>query len=115
MKLEAALFKVVRHRVRAFLPVSCPSGTNPRQAHPMVSSVEPERPMDLHSQILDGTDDGVPASTQGSSAGNGMPRTVARARPTRFDAEAAVRTLISWAGDDPARPGLVDTPSRVVR
>jgi len=26
-----------------------------------------------------------------------------------------VRTLIRWAGDDPAREGLVDTPARVVR
>ncbi|RVA11012.1 GTP cyclohydrolase I FolE, partial [Mesorhizobium sp. M7D.F.Ca.US.004.03.1.1] len=55
------------------------------------------------------------ASAQGNSAGDGKPRTVGRVRPTRFDAEAAVRTLISWAGDDPARPGLIDTPSRVVR
>jgi len=34
--------------------------------------------------------------------------------PTREDAEAAVRTLILWAGDDPAREGLLDTPRRVV-
>ena len=37
------------------------------------------------------------------------------ARPTREEAEAAVRTLILWAGDDPAREGLLDTPARVVR
>jgi GTP cyclohydrolase IA len=36
------------------------------------------------------------------------------ARPSREDAEAAVRTLIAFAGDDPAREGLVDTPKRVV-
>ncbi|HEX7388762.1 MAG TPA: GTP cyclohydrolase I FolE [Acidiphilium sp.] len=36
-------------------------------------------------------------------------------RPGRAEAEAAVRTLIRWAGDDPAREGLVDTPARVVR
>jgi GTP cyclohydrolase I len=35
-------------------------------------------------------------------------------RPSREDAEAAVRTLIRWAGDDPGREGLLDTPSRVV-
>ncbi len=35
-------------------------------------------------------------------------------RPTREEAEAAVRTLIAWAGDDPAREGLKDTPKRVV-
>ncbi|MBN2751578.1 MAG: GTP cyclohydrolase I FolE [Rhodospirillaceae bacterium] len=36
-------------------------------------------------------------------------------RPSREDAEAAVRTLLRWAGDDPTREGLVDTPARVVR
>jgi GTP cyclohydrolase I len=36
-------------------------------------------------------------------------------RPTQADAEAAVRTLIQWAGDDPAREGLADTPARVAR
>jgi GTP cyclohydrolase IA len=35
-------------------------------------------------------------------------------RPSRDEAEDAVRTLIAWAGDDPKREGLVDTPSRVV-
>ena len=36
-------------------------------------------------------------------------------RPTREEAEAAVRTLICWTGEDPDREGLVDTPKRVVR
>ena len=36
-------------------------------------------------------------------------------RPTRQAAENAVRTLIAYAGDDPAREGLVGTPDRVVR
>ncbi|MEM8789801.1 MAG: GTP cyclohydrolase I FolE [Pseudomonadota bacterium] len=36
-------------------------------------------------------------------------------KPSREEAEAAVRTLLRWAGDDPAREGLLDTPSRVVR
>jgi GTP cyclohydrolase IA len=36
-------------------------------------------------------------------------------RPTREDAEAAVRTLLRWAGDDPTREGLIDTPARVAR
>jgi GTP cyclohydrolase I len=35
--------------------------------------------------------------------------------PTEEEAAAAVRTLIRWAGDDPAREGLLDTPLRVVR
>lgn len=38
-----------------------------------------------------------------------------RARPTRQEAEAAVRTLLDWAGDEPDREGLLDTPARVVR
>ncbi len=36
-------------------------------------------------------------------------------RPTREDAEAAVRTLLRWACDDPTREGLLETPARVVR
>lgn len=40
---------------------------------------------------------------------------IPRRRPARADAEAAVRTLIEWAGDDPDREGLVGTPNRVVR
>ncbi|MBW4093541.1 MAG: GTP cyclohydrolase I FolE [Proteobacteria bacterium] len=39
----------------------------------------------------------------------------APARPTRAEAEAAIRTLLRWAGDDPAREGLRDTPARVAR
>ena len=36
-------------------------------------------------------------------------------RPTREEAEQAVKTLIGWANDDPAREGLIDTPKRVVK
>jgi len=36
-------------------------------------------------------------------------------KPSRDEAEAAIRTLIKWAGDDPEREGLLDTPARVVR
>jgi GTP cyclohydrolase IA len=36
-------------------------------------------------------------------------------RPTREEAEEAVRILIRWAGDDPAREGLLGTPDRIVR
>jgi GTP cyclohydrolase I len=34
-------------------------------------------------------------------------------RPSREEAESAVRTLLRWAGDDPTREGLIDTPKRV--
>lgn len=37
------------------------------------------------------------------------------APPTQAEAEAAVRTLIRWAGDDPSREGLAETPQRVVK
>ena len=37
------------------------------------------------------------------------------ARPTREEAERAVHTLLRWAGDDPSREGLADTPARVAR
>ena len=36
-------------------------------------------------------------------------------KPTREQAEKAVRTLIEWAGDDPTREGLVETPKRVAK
>ena len=45
-----------------------------------------------------------------SAAKNGGAR-----RPAREDAEAAVRTLIEWAGDDPGREGLKGTPARVAK
>ncbi|MEE9330204.1 MAG: GTP cyclohydrolase I FolE [Parvularculaceae bacterium] len=36
-------------------------------------------------------------------------------RPSRAEAEEAVRTLLKWAGDDPTREGLLDTPKRVAK
>lgn len=36
-------------------------------------------------------------------------------RPSRAEAEDAVRVLLRWAGDDPAREGLLDTPKRVIK
>ncbi len=36
-------------------------------------------------------------------------------RPTRQEAEVAVRTLLRWIGEDPEREGLLDTPARVVK
>jgi GTP cyclohydrolase I len=48
--------------------------------------------------------------SRGRTAAESVP-----ARPSREAAEAAVRTLIQWTGDDPDREGLLATPSRVVR
>ena len=45
------------------------------------------------------------------AAGDTPPMT----KPTREEAEQAVHTLLRWAGDDPAREGLVDTPKRVAK
>ncbi len=50
----------------------------------------------------------TPASLRAANAATGD-------RPTRDQAEAAIRTLLRWAGDDPDREGLRDTPSRVAR
>ena len=36
-------------------------------------------------------------------------------RPSRAEAEEAIRTLLRWAGDDPSREGLLETPARVAR
>ena len=44
----------------------------------------------------------------------GQPKT-SEPRPSREEAERAIRTLLRWAGDDPAREGLLDTPARVAR
>jgi GTP cyclohydrolase IA len=47
-----------------------------------------------------------------------LPSTAAHAiepRPTRSEVEAAVRTILRWAGEDPTRDGLRETPARVTR
>ncbi len=50
----------------------------------------------------------------GRAVRGGDSEDLAEKRPSRAEAEEAVRTLIAWAGDDPSREGLADTPSRVV-
>jgi GTP cyclohydrolase I len=45
----------------------------------------------------------------------GPPFLARPARPSAAQAQAAIRTLLAWAGDDPGRPGLRDTPARVAR
>jgi GTP cyclohydrolase I len=53
-------------------------------------------------------------SSQSLSKSAPLASSLAR-RPTREEAEAAVATLLAWAGDDPSREGLRDTPARVVK
>jgi GTP cyclohydrolase I len=60
-------------------------------------------------------DDIVTRDERGAETTRGKPGAEAPARPTRDEAEAAVRTLIAWAGDNPDREGLLDTPRRVVK
>ena len=54
----------------------------------------------------------VGSSVVGSSVVGSL---VTENRPSRDEAEAAIRTLLRWAGDDPDREGLRDTPGRVAR
>jgi GTP cyclohydrolase IA len=61
----------------------------------------PRRPLDEDHDSVDGL---VPPRTAHPDG-----------RPSAAEAEAAVRTLLRWAGDDPDREGLLDTPGRVVR
>ena len=68
-------------------------------------------------EVCRGADSAAPAGTLMNDVVKMKP---ARAlapdtRPSREEAEAAVRTLIAWAGDDPDREGLADTPRRVAR
>ena len=53
---------------------------------------------------------GIKLETLGPGSLAGLP---VKGRPSRGEAENAVRTLLAWAGDDPERPGLLDTPRRV--
>lgn len=57
--------------------------------------------------------DPLPSSSSTATAAQDPP--IPAARPSRAEAEAAVRTLIRWAGDEPTREGLLATPARVVR
>ena len=55
------------------------------------------------------------ARVDGNNTPKNRERDIKVEKPSREEAEAAVRTLISWAGDNPDREGLVDTPKRVVK
>lgn len=62
------------------------------------------------SEAKGGTPDGAaPVHKDFGPLADGTPR------PTRKEAEAAVRTLLAYIGEDPAREGLLDTPKRVVK
>lgn len=71
--------------------------------------------MNVHAGLPNGSDESAPVATRQIVLGQGGHAAADTGRPTRLEAEAAVRTLIRWAGDNPERPGLVDTPARVTR
>ena len=66
----------------------------------------------MPDQLLD---EDLPSGTWDDVSGELPPRSPHDGRPSAEEAEAAVRTLLRWAGEDPAREGLRDTPGRVVR
>lgn len=55
----------------------------------------------------------MPSKTPAQAQVHSAPLSLAGRRPSRAEAEDAVRTLLAWAGDDPGRSGLIDTPRRV--
>ena len=68
----------------------------------------------LHSPVAFPKEGGMTITITANQSENRMGK-VHRLKPTRADAEMAVRTLIAWAGDDPDREGLRETPVRVTR
>ena len=54
-------------------------------------------------------------ATRKADRSKSKPSPLKQSEVTQAEAEAAVRTLLLWAGENPAREGLRDTPSRVVR
>ena len=57
----------------------------------------------------------VPAEARPARSGNRQMPAGGASKPSQEEAEAAVRTLIRWAGEDSNREGLLDTPARVAR
>ena len=55
------------------------------------------------------------AASEGTKTRSDRRASKSGTQPSRTEAEDAVRTLLRWAGDDPAREGLMGTPERVVR
>src|SRR5262245_49285562 len=89
-------------------------GTFSRSLHPMTRC--PARSLDgrVHNMGV-GMDTLVRDDTPGCRLVSSHAAGKLLERPSRAEAELAVRTLIRWAGDDPNREGLLDTPARVVR
>jgi GTP cyclohydrolase I len=83
-------------------------------------SRDPEQPdrhagQDSHAGQGRRDEAATPETFGGSPSPAGQPIPIGERRPTQAEAEDAVRTLLAWAGDDPTREGLLETPGRVVR
>jgi len=68
--------------------------------------------------VLDGADTGSELKAFGSTDDHAAPQNPSQYRsdkPTEAEAQEAVRTLLRWAGDNPNREGLLDTPKRVTK
>ncbi|NEU11379.1 GTP cyclohydrolase I FolE [Methylobacterium sp. BTF04] len=86
------------------------------------SRMDPTRPNGAAPAALNGTrNDNAPVPAPevevapAPASIQRVPDAIATGRPSREEAEAAVRVLLRWAGDDPAREGLRDTPARVAK
>lgn len=71
--------------------------------------VRPSFEEDRNSKVTDS----IPSTKNRAAAPQS--EQIALERPSREEAEAAVRTLLRWAGDNPDREGLLETPRRVVK
>ncbi|MBL0373676.1 GTP cyclohydrolase I FolE [Rhizobium sp. KVB221] len=71
--------------------------------------------MNLHTEILERTEERSTHDEGQALFGHPRLNATGAGQPSRLEAEEAVRTLIRWAGDNPERAGLLDTPARVVR
>jgi GTP cyclohydrolase I len=72
-------------------------------------------PATVHDPLPERNEMDKVASSKNARTKNSGIKSGGSARPTRADAEGAIRTLIRWAGDDPDREGLRATPARVAR
>ena len=78
----------------------------------LVHSALPRKRAAAKSRARASSEDAKQSRAKNSGAKQAAPALI---RPTREDAEAAVRTLLAWAGADPSREGLLDTPARVAK
>ncbi|MEO0478975.1 MAG: GTP cyclohydrolase I FolE [Planctomycetota bacterium] len=84
--------------------------SSPRPIEP--ESKQPDRSTSIGDGERNGRGERKQAQTRQAQIKQPRPAVV---RPSRDEAESAVRTLLAWAGDDPSREGLLETPSRVVK